>query len=442
MQGKKLSKICGTVMCFFSKTVAKVDKAVKFVKRKSKLGAQLFAEVLIAGCLSDPTISLERLCKLIKERGVKITKQGLYKRFNPEATLLMKNLFIESLEQFKTGKNDVLELLKPFSSVKMLDSTGVELPSHLKNVFKGYGGDASEAGLKLQVLFDYIEGQVDEVTITEGCRSDQGFDGHLNHIEKGALYLQDLGYFKLKFFEKVRDKEAYFISRYSFPTTILNEENEAIDLLKELRKADSFFTKKVWLGKKEKIEVRLIAFRLTDEEIEKRIRKIKEKAQKRGKSSTQETLELAKWSIYITNVPEDVLNDEQVHLVYSLRWQIELLFKLCKSEAGIDKVSGKKSDRILCELYSKLICVVTLLYLCFPIRWQENQELSLYKAYKALKLKAADFFKSLTSPYRFKEFIKTFLSDLIDFSLKDKHRKKRRLAYQKVMDTVGQEVLV
>jgi hypothetical protein len=442
MQGKNISKICSAVMNFFNKTVVEVDKTVKFVKRKSKLGASLFAEVLIAGCLSDPTISLERLCRLIKERGVKITKQGLYKRFNAEATLLMENLFRESLKKFKTEKKDVLELLKPFSSVKILDSTGVELPSYLKNVFKGYGGSASEAGLKLQVLFDYAEGQVNAVTITEGCRSDQGFDGYLNGIEKGSLYLQDLGYFKLRFFEQSRDKKAYFVSRYSFPTTILNEENESIDLLKELRKADSFFAKKVWLGKKERIEVRLIAFRLTDEQAEKRVRKIKEKAQKRGKSSTQETLELAKWSIYITNVPEDVLNDEQIHLVYSLRWQIELLFKLCKSEAGIDKVSGKKYDRILCELYAKLICVVTLLYLCFPIRWQENQELSLYKAYKALKLRAGDFFKSLVSSYRLIGFIKMFLSDLTDFSLKDKYRKKRRLAYQKVMDAVHQEVLV
>ena len=114
----------------------------------------------------------------------------------------------------------------------------------------------------------------------------------------------------------------------SLPTTILNKDDKPIDLLKELRNADTFFTQEVWLGKKEKIGVRMIAFRLCDEEVEKRIRKIKEKARSRGKASTQETLELAKWPIYITNVSVDGLNDEQVHLVYSLRWQIELLFKL------------------------------------------------------------------------------------------------------------------
>lgn len=442
MQGKNLTKICNTVIHFFHKTAKQLDKVVKFAKRKSKLCAPLFAEVLIAGCLLDSTISLERLCKLIKERGVRITKQGLHQRFNSEATLLMKNLFAESLKQFKTKKNDVLHLLKPFAGVKILDSSGISLPASLKNIFKGYGGDASEAALKMQVMFDYAQGQISEVVITEGRRSDQGFNGHLDHIEKGALYLQDLGYFKLKFFEIVRDKEAYFISRYSYPTTMLNEKIEPLDLMNELRKAGSHFAKEVWLGKKEKIAVRLIASRLSDKEVEKRIRKIMKKAEKRGKKPTQETLELAKWSIYITNVPENILNDEQVHLVYSLRWQIELLFKLCKSEAGVDKVSGKKSDRILCEIYAKLICVVTLLYFCFPIKWQEIQELSLYKAYKAFKLRAADFFRALRSSYRLKEFIMAFLSDLKDFSLKDNYRKKRRLTYQKLMDSTGQECLI
>lgn len=439
MQGKNLSKICNTVMGFFNKTAATINKAVRFAKRKSKLGARLFSEVLIAGCLSDPTISLERLCKLIKERGVKISKQGLHQRFSPEATLLMQNLFTESVKQFKTEKRDVISLLKPFSSVKLHDSSGISLPTHLKNLFKGYGGDASEAGLKIQVLFDYIQGQVNEVTITEGCRNDQSFDGHLNNIEKGALYLQDLGYFKLKSFEKINNKDAYFISRY-VQTNIFNEHNEAVDLIKELRKSNIFFSKKVWLGKKEKIEIRLVAFCLSDEEVEKRIRKIKRAAQKKGKQPMQATLELAKWSIYITNVPKNMLNDQQIHLVYSLRWQIELLFKLCKSEAGIDKVSGKKSDRILCELYAKLVCVVTLLYLCFPVRWQDNQELSLYKAYKAFKLRASDFFMALNSPYRFLRFIKELLSDLKGFAYKDKYRKKRQLSYQKIM-AISQEAL-
>lgn len=440
MQARSVSKLCGTVMDFFGKTVARVDETVKFVKRKSKVGAQLFAEVLISGQLSDPIISLEKLCMLMKERGVQITRQGLDQRFNPEATLLMKHLLSSALKQFREEKEEVLDLLKRFSGVKMIDSSGIELPANLKELFRGYGGDASEAALKLQTMFDYTRGQIDEVVINDTRTSDQGFKEYWNWIEEGALYLQDLGYFAVEFFEQAQEKKAYFISRYLNPTTLLDEDGKPLNLLSELRNSGSLFEKRVRLGKKGSVEVRLIAFRLPDEEAEKRIRKLKEKAQKKGRNPSQETLELNQWSIYITNVSENWLSADQVYLVYTLRWQIELFFKVCKGEAGIDKIRSKKTDRVMCEIYAKLICVVTLMYLCFPVRWCKTQELSLHKAYKAFRLRASDFFKALKSFYRFSLFLKAFLSDLNDFSLKDKCRRKGRLTHQKIMDSAGQEV--
>lgn len=126
MQGKNISKSCAPVINFFTKTVQQANKAVKFVRRKSKLTAQLFCEALICGCLSDSKISLERMCEMLKERGIKITKQGLHQRFNDEAKLLMQTLFEKSLVQFKTEQSDVVELLKPFSSVKITDSSHCE----------------------------------------------------------------------------------------------------------------------------------------------------------------------------------------------------------------------------------------------------------------------------------------------------------------------------
>ena len=151
MQGQNLPKICNTVISFFKEITQELGKAVKFVKRQSKLTAGLFAESLVMGCLSNPNISLEDMRRLIKKRGVKISKQGLHQRFNPEATELMINLFAESLQQFKTEKRAVINLLKPFATVEIIDSSGISLPENLKNLYKGYGGgSSSEAGLKIE----------------------------------------------------------------------------------------------------------------------------------------------------------------------------------------------------------------------------------------------------------------------------------------------------
>lgn len=443
MQGIDIPKICKNVTDFFKASVSDIDEKVLFSKRKSKIDANLFVETLMAGCLSDPTISLEGLCKLLKKRKVTITKQGLHQRFNDEATELMKALFNQSLIQFKTESINVFNLLNQFRGLHIIDSSGVSLPSLLKDIYKGHGGSGSDAALKIQVLYDYLHGQIQQMTITESCKNDQSFDEHLNEIKGKALYLQDLGYFKLKTFRSIIERRAYFISRYLNPTAIFNKHGMPIDLLQKLSETERFFAQEVWLDRgKKKIRVRLIATRLSDEEIEIRIRKLKRNAQKHGRTPKKETLEFAKWSIYITNVPKTILSDEQIYLVYSLRWQIELLFKLCKSEAGLDKVNGRSSNRILCEIYAKMMCVVMLLYFSSFHRWQNTTEISFLKGYKMLKLDASDFYRSLVSPYRLLKFITGFLTDLLEYALKDKHRKKRRLACQQLMDTVGQEALI
>lgn len=435
MQGKNVSKICAPVINFFTKTVQQANKAVKFVKRKSKLTAQLFCEVLICGCLSDSKISLERMCEMLKERGIKITKQGLHQRFNDEAILLMQNLFERSIVQFKTEKIEVVELLKPFSSVKITDSSGISLPNNLKKLYKGLGGSASEAGMKLQLTLDYLYGQVSAITMTEGAKSDQGFTQYLDGIEKGALYLQDLGYFKMNSFAKIHNSSAYFVSRHLYATAIFDKENKRINLLDHLKNSKFISEEDVFLGEQEKIPVRLIAFRLSDEAVGQRIRKMRRALQKKKKTPSPESLKFARWSIYITNIPKKTLNMGQVHLIYTVRWQIELFFKLCKSDAGIDKVSGRSSSRVVCEIYAKLICIVQFLYFCFPLQWKEKNEISFQKAFKSLKTKGRNFFVALTSPYRLFKFMEKFISDVMDFGIKDKYRNKRKSTFQKLMNS-------
>jgi Transposase DDE domain len=441
MQDANVSKICHVVINFFRQTATQIGQSVKFTQRQSKLTSRVFAEVLVMGFLSASDISLEGLCKLIKKRGVKITRQGLHERFTPQSTELMKQLFLESHQQFRIEKGAVIDLLKPFSTVQLLDSTGISLPPILEKIYPGFGGGASAAALKIQVMFDYVNGQVESATITKARQNDQSFTEHLSHLQKGGLYLQDLGYFSIDSFHAIEAAEAYFISRYLSQTKIYDEQNQELDILKELSRAGLFFSKKIKMGKQNPVAVRLVGHRLPDAEVEKRLRKIYKEAKKKGRTPKYETLELAKWSICVTNVPSEMLKDSEIYLVYSLRWQIELFFKLCKSEAGLDKIKGKKPERILCEIYAKLICVVILLYSCFPERWQQNQELSFFKAYKHLRSSFADFFRALSSPYRLFKFFKEFFEDLRLFALKEKPRKKRKATYQKMMNATGQEIL-
>ncbi len=101
MQDANVSKICHVVINFFRQTATQIGQSVKFTQRRSKLTSSLFAEALVMGFLSASDITLEGPCKLIKKRGIQITRQGLHERFTPQATELMKEFFIDlSIIQF------------------------------------------------------------------------------------------------------------------------------------------------------------------------------------------------------------------------------------------------------------------------------------------------------------------------------------------------------
>lgn len=47
-------------------------------------------------------------------------------------------------------------------------------------------------------------------------------------------------------------------------------------------------------------------------------------------------IEVEKYPTYITNIPADRLDGEDIALLYSARWEVELIFKELKSRYGID----------------------------------------------------------------------------------------------------------
>jgi hypothetical protein len=437
MQERTVTKIAKTITEFFKGSANKIGRTTQFVQRKSKLTANIFAESLVCACLSDKKISLEELCGFMKEKGVSISKQGVNERFNEAAVRLFQQLFDKALKEFKVEQTSVFKLLQPFSSVKIQDSSGIELPSCLKNIYKGYGGSASESALKLQVLFDSINGSIEQLNLTDVTQNDQGYQEHLSVIEKSALYLQDLGYFSIQSFITIAKEGAYFLSRYLPQTMLFDEQGNPFDLLDNLRKTDTWIEQTLLIGKKQKFPVRFIAQRLDEETKQKRLQNIYKSYRKNQPSEL--ILELAGWSLYITNVPDSLLTKEQIHFIYVLRWQIELFFKLCKQYAGIDKISGKNPFRILCELYARLILIVLFLYICAPIRWQNDRELSFPKAYKRFIRKAESFLKALSSLYRLTQFVKQLMDDFYKCALKDKETKKKISSHQKIHLLVNQE---
>ncbi|WP_412760850.1 transposase, partial [Pallidibacillus thermolactis] len=75
-------------------------------------------------------------------------------------------------------------------------------------------------------------------------------------------------------------------------------------------------------------------------------------------------------------MPQNMVKKEDVFSIYSLRWQIEILFKTWKSLFGIHEVKNIKKERFECHLYGTLIQLLlcsTLAFQCRRMLYMKHQ---------------------------------------------------------------------
>jgi len=198
-------------------------------------------------------------------------------------------------------------------------------------------------------------------------------------LPEGSLFTADMGYFTL---EEMRQREKlgqYWLTQAKATLTIVDAAGQCWDLLSFLRAhSGEEVDVQVVVGKRERLPVRLIAVRVSAEEAKRRREgangrithrpkgcqaplpgKRKPKAQRQGKRKGKQVsaarLRLADWTIILTNVPQDLLRVQEALVLLRCRWQIELLWKLWKQHGKLDTWRSYKPQRILTELYAKLL---------------------------------------------------------------------------------------
>jgi hypothetical protein len=125
---------------------------------------------------------------------------------------------------------------------------------------------------------------------------------------------------------------------------------------------------RVLLGQAERVPVRLIAYRVSEERARRQRQRLYGYARRKGGTPTRKALALANWVVLVTNVPEERLRAEEVWVLARVRWQVEILFRVWKRHARIDAWRSGNVWRILCELYAKLMGVVVLHWLLLVAR--------------------------------------------------------------------------
>lgn len=356
-------------------------------RQRTFTGATLI-QTLVFGWLHQPQATLEQLSQMAATVGVLVTPQGLDKRFTEALARCLRQVLEAAVAQVITSNQVVIPLLNRFTGVLIQDSSVILLPADLATTWRGCGGADPTHGasaLKIQVRLDLTTGQIQGPHLQDGRVHDLRAPEQTRQMKAGALRLADLGYFSLAHLQDLGEQGAYWLTRWRVGTVVRNEQGQALEVIPWLNEqGTSVIDCPVQLGVTAQLSARLIAVRVPPEVANERRRRLKADAQRRGQTLSKMRLAAADWTLYLTNVPMEMLTVEEVLVLGRARWQIELLFKRWKSHGVIDKSRSTRSWRILCELYAKLIAMVIQQWLLLTSCWQYPNR-SLVKASQTVR---------------------------------------------------------
>jgi hypothetical protein len=407
---------------------SELERQTGFVQRRSKMSGRVFVETLVLGHLQQPAASLNELIQVSAGLGVNITEPGLNARINESAVGLLRGIFEKGLYQLQAVDKQMAQgVLEGFSAVYILDSSIVTLPACLQGEFPGFRSQGTQAAVKLQLCFEYLRGNMAALELGPGRINDQSCTLGEALVEPGSLHLADLGYFSQDSFAHIAEQAGYFVSRLKFGTNLYTQPGNKVplDLLARLRGQGARYEHTYYLGTRQRLRVRLVAERLPEAVAHKRRCKALEAARKKGHTCPEAYLELLGWSLFITNLAAARFSAAQVVALYHLRWHIELIFKVWKSQAKLACTQHLRPERVLCTLYARLIALLVFHWLIAPVRLVKRRELSLTKAFHTCQRFVGPLLLSIRSGWRSTPRLLLVLTDhLMTFARHDQRKKK------------------
>ena len=424
---KKLKNLIRNTQEIFSQEfLDKIARKTGFIKRNGKIDASTFLafNIFLSHEMCDK--SLATLCgKLAANYGILLSPQALNERFNKKAVEFMQKLFTEMI----LNRNEILKKHRNnlnFKRILLNDATGYSLPNKFCDEYKGSGGSSSKSAIKIQLQYDLLSGSFLCCDFFSGTVTDSSYLELMDaQTRPGDLRLADLGYYKIDYLKEIDSKNAFYISKLKSGTSlykknpdvktrkdgsiIKSSEYKKIDIfeiIKPLADGETIELKDIYIGSKKELKSRLIITKLSEENKMKRVKKQLDNVRpNRGKINERNT-EWTGVNAYITNISEDVVTTEQVHDIYSLRWQIEIMFKVWKSIFNIAKVRNVKIERFKCFLYGRLLSLLLASQIVFTskdiIYEESDKEVSILKSFSLVN----EYFITLKSDVFRNEFKK------------------------------------
>ena len=328
-----------------------------FVQRASPITGFNFLLAFSTGLVNSSGATLAQIAAFLSSVcGVEVSTQAVDGRIQVAAMAFMRLCLEMALTMAARPRAFDRGALAGFDHVYIIDSTTFDIHPSFQGVFKGSGGSGSASSMRIQLVLDYLTGRLyvecGDTKLCDAPTLHRLVDNHTLNVSGTCLFLADLGYFKIVTFSAMSQQGLHFISKLAFKVTLHDARGLRLDLNDVLKGSPESFDVAVTMDGQ---PYRLVARKLPESVVNQRLRKANKTANaNHGRSVTDDYRRFLGYAIFLTDLPP-AYDMDVLFTLYRIRWQIELVFKTWKSILGIHKIRSAKLERLMCEVYGKLI---------------------------------------------------------------------------------------
>lgn len=276
---------------------------------------------------------------------ITVARSAVTQRFGEGSAQLMQVLFERVLQRIDDPAHpELLGKLEQFERVLARDGTVLKLSPLLGKLFPATRTNSVQAAAKLHATSDLVHRRVLDVVVT-GERKSELDVARAQPVQRGTLYIEDLGYYSFEHFKETMDGGGDILSRLKSNANpfVINvrhgvrapkrSEGMRFQDIEFTSRHDTFDLDAAFPTKTGYVGLRVVGRRHP---------------------------ETGEYHCYVTSLPPDEFTPEELADLYSLRWVAELLFKLLKSSCHLDHLDTSDPNALRTHIYASLLASALL----------------------------------------------------------------------------------
>ena len=301
----------------------KTAEETGLIKRERKIKPVIMFWVLVLSF----GVGMQRTLASLKrnyehEAKTTLSDSSWYYRFSDELIKFLKECVIHGIEyQAKERHRKLGDKLKYFEDVLIQDSTIIRLHEKLAKKWPAARSRKVAAGVKVSTLVSAVANGPKTIALYSE-KTAEIKTLKIGPWIKNRILLIDLGFYKHQMFARIDENKGFFVSKLK---GIADPKIVSVNSICRGNSID------VVCKKWSEVEP-LLKRHVLDTEVEITLKRRKYKGKqrndvKRFRLIARYNSEARKYHVYLTNIPKDRLDPDEIASLYGARWEIELIFK-------------------------------------------------------------------------------------------------------------------